>query len=279
MAHISKTHVPSDPVRHRVDVLALLYGIFVGVSLGLTGGGGSTFAIPLLVYGIGIDFRRAVALSLAVVGLTALYGAVLQARRGVVLWRAGAILGIGGVVTAPLGAWLGTFLPERTSLLLFAALMVWIGAQMFRSGPSDEEFSRSWLTCTRDPGAELRFHWGCAAKLLAAGILTGVLSGIFGVGAGFLIVPALLLVAAVSIERATATSLVAMFLISASGFCANARNLYASDLGVAAWFLGGAGVGMTLGAYGKTYLPAQILKKGFALMVLATAGYVLVRNL
>ncbi|MFY8216203.1 MAG: TSUP family transporter, partial [Chthoniobacterales bacterium] len=79
----------------------LLFGAIVGLSLGLTGGGGSIFAVPLLVYGLSMDFRRAVALSLAVVGLTALYGAVVQARQGRVLWGAGIVLGIGGVLSAP----------------------------------------------------------------------------------------------------------------------------------------------------------------------------------
>ena len=110
--------------------MALVYGVIVGLSLGLTGGGGSIFAVPLLLYGLGLDFRRAVAVSLAVVGLTALYGAVLQARRGHVLWGAGAVLGLGGVMAAPLGGWIGARLPAQLSLLLFAALMIFIGERM-----------------------------------------------------------------------------------------------------------------------------------------------------
>ena len=102
--------------------------VIVGLSLGLTGGGGSIFAVPLLVYGLGLDFRSSVALSLAVVGLTSAYGAALQARQGHVLWGAGAVLGLGGVLAAPLGAWIGAQMPQRLSLLLFAALMVFIGA-------------------------------------------------------------------------------------------------------------------------------------------------------
>ncbi len=259
---------------------ALLYGSFVGLSLGLTGGGGALFAIPLLVYGLGFDFRRAVAISLSVIGLTALYGAILQARKGFVLWRAGALLGIGGIITAPLGTLLGALLPERVSLLMFTALMTLIGVHMFRNGASTASgVRRSWLTCECDADGTPRFNWKCASKLLTGGAVTGLRAGVFGVGGGFLRVPALLLVTAVSIERATGTSLVAMFLISVSGVTANVGNLRGINLELASWFLGGSFCGVTTGSYLKTYLPSHLLRKGFAVMVLATAAFILARNL
>ncbi|GEM_PF-2379422 len=93
--------------------LTLAFGMIVGLSLGLMGGGGLIFAVPLLVFGLGLEFRHAVTLSLAVVGITALYDAILQPRRGHVLWGAGAVLGAGGVVAAPIGAWFLTNLPDH----------------------------------------------------------------------------------------------------------------------------------------------------------------------
>ena len=180
--------------------LTLLYGGIVGLSLGFTGGGGSIFAVPLLVYGLGLDFRSAVALSLAVVGLTAAYGAAIQAREGNVLWRAGAVLGLGGILSAPLGARIGTQMPERLSLLLFAALMAFIGLQMLRRKDAGlDGVPLSWMRCQREAGEKPRFSFSCAGKILGAGALSGLLSGIFGVGGGFLIVPALLIVACASI--------------------------------------------------------------------------------
>lgn len=261
--------------------LTLLYGAIVGLSLGLTGGGGSIFAVPLLVYGLGLDFRSAVALSLAIVGLTAAYGAALQARAGNVLWRAGAVLGFGGVLAAPLGAWIGGRMPERLSLLLFAALMVFIGLRMLRrkDASADLDIPRSWLRCERRAGGQPHFSFSCAGKVFSAGALSGVLSGIFGVGGGFLIVPALLVVACLSIERALATSLVGIALIAASGFAANASHLTPGIGPLAGWFLAGSALGMTAGVRAKSLLPARALSILFGISVLGVAAYVVARNL
>lgn len=256
-----------------------LYGAVVGVSLGLTGGGGSIFAVPLLVYGMGMEFRRAVAMSLAVVGLTALYGAVLQARRGHVLWGAGAVLGLGGVVAAPFGSWVGARLPSQVALLLFAVLMLGIGVRMLVRKDTAGDVPLSWMSCERRPDGRPRFSLPCAGKLLAAGILTGILSGIFGVGGGFLVVPALLVVTCVSIERALATSLVGIFLISSSGFAANAGQWDPADWGLAGRFLVGSAVGMTAGSWLKACVPPRGLQRIFGLSVMGTAIYVVLRNL
>jgi hypothetical protein len=260
-------------------MLPLLYGAIVGLSLGLTGGGGSIFAVPLLIYGLGLDFRQAVAVSLAVVGLTALYGAALQARRGHVLWGAGAVLGLGGIVAAPFGALIGSHLPAQLSLALFAGLMLFIGVRMLRRPGAAGDVPISWISCERRPDGRPKFSPLCAGKLVSAGALTGILSGIFGVGGGFLVVPALLLVTCVSIERALATSLVGIFLISASGFAANAGNLTPAVAPLAFTFLGGSAVGMTAGAWLKKFVPATFLSKLFGFSVIGTAIYVLLRSL
>ena len=258
---------------------ASLSGGIVGLSLGLTGGGGSIFAVPLLVYGLRLDFRSSVALSLAVVGLTSLYGAVLQARRGQVLWGAGAVLGAGGIIAAPLGAWLGGQMPERLSLLLFAGLMLTLGLRMIPRHQEVAERPRSWISCQRRLDGRPHFTLTCAGKLLVAGAVSGVLSGIFGVGGGFLIVPALLLVACVDIETALATSLVGIFLTAASAFAANVEYLGPGTGKLAPWFLAGSVAGMTLGTRLKAFISARGLRTLFGSAVLGVAGFVVLRNL
>jgi len=257
----------------------LIFGAIVGLSLGLTGGGGSIFAVPLLVYGLDLDFRRAVALSLAVVGLTALYGAIVQARHGSVLWGAGVVLGVGGVFSAPIGAWLGARMPELYSLLLFAALMLFIGIRMLLQKQAVGDVPLHWIRCESHSDGTPKFSTRCAAKLVGAGALTGILSGIFGVGGGFLVVPALLVVTGVSIERALATSLVAIFLISASGFLANVAQLSPADAPLGLIFLVGSAIGMTGGIRLKRFIPARGLQVIFGVGVIATAIFVIVRNL
>lgn len=257
----------------------LIFGAIVGLSLGLTGGGGSIFAVPMLVYGLDLDFRRAVAVSLAVVGITALYGSLLQARRGHVLWGAGAVLGAGGIMAAPLGAKIGHILPSQLSLLCFAALMIFIGVRMIRKNSDVADVPITWIQCDRRPDGLPKFSSLCAAKLVGAGALTGLLSGIFGVGGGFLVVPALLVVTCVSMERALATSLVGIFLISTSGFIANAGSLTRGDWNLAGVFLAGSAIGMSGGIHLKQTIPSHWLQKIFGVSVIGTAMFVIYNNL
>ncbi len=256
-------------------MLAFLLGSLVGLSLGLTGGGGSIFAVPLLVYGLNLEFREAVALSLAIVGSTALYGALIQARRKVVLWGAGAVLGVGGILTAPFGAALGRHLPDSLALMMFAGLMIVVGAQMI-AGRGDIVIAA--IACQRTPQGELKFSWRCAAKLFMTGSVAGILSGVFGVGGGFLLVPALLVVTGISIDSAMATSLVAIALISASGFIAHLADLSPHNLPVAGLFLLGSAVAMTGGAAIKSNLPASMLRRMFGSVIIATAIALIILN-
>lgn len=258
-------------------VEAALSGLLVGISLGLTGGGGSILAVPLLIYWLDFPLRAAVTVSLAVVGVTALYGAVLQSRSGLVLWRAGAIIGAGGILAAPFGAALGLQLSDALTLVLFAGLMLFIGIGMLRGGTgSDTILSR--IACAHMPGGLPKFSLVCAGKLLLAGLLVGLLSGLFGVGGGFLVVPAILITTAVSIERALATSLVAIALTAASGLAANYGALSGLDPVIPAVFLAGALTGLTAGSWGKRFIPAAGLRRGFAVVVILTGLTILLKE-
>jgi len=257
---------------------AVFFGMLVGISLGLTGGGGSILAVPLLFFGLGLPLRAAVAVSLAVVGLTAFYGAVLQNRSGNVLWRAGAILGLGGILAAPLGAAVGRQMSDTLTLFLFSLLMLFIGVSMLRKG-SDADTILARFACERTPEGLPKFSPLCAGKLVVSGLLVGILSGIFGVGGGFLVVPAILITAAVSIERALATSLVAIALTSASALAANAAALIEVGWLVPACFLAGSITGLTLGSSWKKKLSGTILRRGFALVVIGVGIAMLIKNL
>ncbi len=255
--------------------LPVLCGAVVGLALSLTGGGGSIFAVPLLHFVLGMPLRQAVTVSLAIVGLTALYGAVLQRRE--VRWLAGAFFGVGGIMSAPLGAWAGHLLPEAVTLVLFSALMIFIGVRSWGGMADSPELGR--FACRPNPSGERRPTPACVLKLVGAGAVTGILSGIFGVGGGFLVVPALILVTAMPVCNALATSLVAIFLISLSGFFANAATAGAVDFKMSALFLAGAGVGMSLGVHFKARLSAAALRRMFSVFVILTAIWILLRTI
>lgn len=207
--------------------LAIIFGCVVGFALGLTGGGGGVFAVPLLVYGLAVAPREAVGISLAAVGGTALAGAVPRLWRGEVELQTGILFAVAGMIGAPLGSYLSTLFSESILLLMFGGLMLVVAWRMLAKVRSPELASgvcategqavEDSATCQRSDDGTLRLTSRCALLLAVVGLLTGVLSGMFGVGGGFVIVPALVLFSGMAIHRAVGTSLLAIFLISLSG--------------------------------------------------------------
>ena len=241
---------------------ALVLSGAIGVSLGLIGGGGSIITVPILVYVAGLPVPEAVAMSLAVVGTTAAVGGYFQARAGHVHGQAALIYGGTGMAGAALGAHLTHLVPAPVLMLLFAALIIWVGLGMAR-GQAEAEQS---------PCAEC--HPG---KCAAAGLVIGVLTGFLGVGGGFLIVPALLRFARMPVPQAIGTSLVIIAVNSLAGFAAHHSDLgHGLDLGLA--FTGAALMGLFGGlALGRHMKPVG-LKRAFGGLSLLVAAYLIAMN-
>lgn len=249
--------------------MSVLFGIIVGLALGLTGGGGSIFAVLLLIYGLGVAPHSAVSISLAAVALTAAFGAAQAWYAGLVESRAALILAAAGMLSAPLGVWFGGRVSENAVLVAFAILMVLVASHMaFKAGrsPSQASVVRAQLpagadhepgvVCRYSPDGRLRLNTPCSLALWGAGLVVGALSGFFGVGDGFLIVPALMLITAMGIHRAVATSLLVISLIGISGVAASVLSGRDIDWCLAGLFVAGGLLGMA-GAYSRVVLPAS----------------------
>ncbi len=176
--------------------LAALFGAVVGLSLGLTGGGGAIFAVPLLVYGLGVDPREAIGASLATVGATALVGFLQRWRVGLVEMRTGLLFAVAGMTTAPLGSRLAARIPETLLLFLFALLMLVVAVRMWRKARDVAERhvlvirpDEPGPVCRRDPQGVLHWNSRCALLLVGVGLGTGLLTGLFGAGGGFIDMP------------------------------------------------------------------------------------------
>ena len=270
-------------------MLSLLFGLMVGFALGLTGSGGSIFAVPLLVYGLGTPVHEAVVTSLAVVGITALGGGLARLRGGEAELRTAVIFGLSGILGAPLGAWLNPRFPEAVLLAGFALLMLAVATRMWRQAShrpeetriiragSDGEVDAAGPACRYDPSGRLRFTSRCAAWLALAGTATGLLSGLFGVGGGFLIVPALVLIASLPMRRAVATSLWVIAIISVLGFASHVLAGARLNLELAVGFIGGGLAGMALGIGVGRRIAGPTLQKLFAGMIVAVAVFMLAR--
>ncbi len=268
--------------------LAVLFGTVVGFALGMTGGGGGVFAVPLLVYGLGIAPREAVGISLASVGGTALAGVVPRLWRGEVEMRTGMLFAIAGMVGAPVGSYLSTVIPETVLLVMFGCLMLVVAWRMWAKTrnpklvigvcATESRALHNRSACQRDEDGTLRLNSRCARLLVLVGFVTGILSGMFGVGGGFVIVPALVLFSGMEIHRAVGTSLLAIFLISISGvtsYVAAGREL---SLELTLLFLSGGVVGIWLGSLIAKKLNGPTLQKVFATAVVMVAVFVIVKT-
>jgi len=258
--------------------LTAFFGIVIGLSLGLTGGGGSIFAVPLLIYGIGLPPAQAVPISLATVAVTALIGAVQTVKEHLLLWQPAVVFIIGGMIGAPLGVMYTKLIDGRWIVSGFALLSIIIGGFMWhrtRVSPDTTMVVRARFysadegpVCRLSPGGELRFTAPCAAVLTMAGLGTGILSGLFGVGGGFLIVPALVAITRMGIHRAVATSLVVISIIGLTGA---ASALWNEDIlwEVLLPFVSGGAVGMLSGRVLAEKLAGVTLQKFFACAIFA----------
>jgi len=242
-------------------LLALALSTLIGVSLGLLGAGGSILALPVLVYVAQVDVHAAIGMSLAVVGATALFGGLIHARAGRVDLRTGALFALAGMLAAPFGAHVSHLVAPRVLLLSFASLMLVVGALMLRGGA---------------PAAPR----GGTARLLGplAGAGVGWLTGFLGVGGGFLIVPALTLLAGVPVQVAVGTSLLVIAANSAAGLATHLRQ---GDipLGLTAGFTLAAVAGALAGERVAARLTPARLRRAFAVFVTLVGLALLLANL
>lgn len=266
-------------------VAAVVAGVAVGLSLGLTGGGGAIFAVPLLVYWIGIDPPTAVAISLVTVATTAAVGAVERWRYGQVEIPIGLLFAAAGMLTAPLGSWLGGRIPEQPLLVAFAVLMLVIAARMWQKAGNVEErlpaaavAAGSGPACRRDPEGRLRITSRCATVLALVGLAIGLLSGLFGVGGGFLIVPALVSFAAMGVPRAVGTSLFVMTLVGLAAIAAQVAAGRVIPPGIAGGFVAGSIPGLFAGSAIGRRLTGPLLARVFAIAIVLVAAFVLARE-
>ncbi|MEY9229940.1 putative membrane protein YfcA [Bradyrhizobium japonicum] len=248
--------------------LGLASGSLVGFSLGLVGGGGSILAVPLLVYLVGVsDPHVAIGTSAIAVAANAAVNLVNHARAGNVKWRCASVFALAGMAGAFLGSTLGKVIEGQKLLALFAIVMMAVGALMLKGRAGAGEPS-------------VRLNRENLPKLLALGGLTGALSGFFGIGGGFLIVPALIAATGMPILYAVGSSLVA---VTAFGLTTAANYALSGlvDLYLAVLFISGGVLGGMLGAGSASSLAARkgALNTVFAALIFAVAIYMLARNL
>lgn len=258
-----------------------LLGLLVGLVLALTGAGGAILAVPLLLFGLHLTVTQAAPISLLAVALAAGVGAALALKAHTLRYRAAGVMAAAGLLAAPLGQWLSHRLPERPLTLLFAAVLAVAATRTLLQANRElrgQEPARPAATpCRRNP-ATGRLQWTpqCAGLLVLTGGVTGLLSGLLGVGGGFVLVPALLLLTDLTMQGVIATSLGVIALVSL-GTAALAAAQGHIAWGVALPFATGAVIGLLAGRAWAQHLRGPRLQQGFAIVSLLVAAGLAVR--
>ena len=245
---------------------ALLSGFLSGGALGMTGGGGSILAVPLLVYVVGENVHLAIGTSLIAVGITSLISSVSYMKQSLVKFKIAFLMASPGIISTYLGAWINKEIKGPVLLLIFALLMMYIGYLMVRQKKEEKLVDHTGKS----------IHYG---KILLLGFITGFASGFFGIGGGFLLVPALYLGANLNMKESIATSLFIIFLFGVFGFTSYEIQGRHIDLAISSVFVVGGAVGGILGAYIAKRTDQNRLRKIFSVFIILIGLAVFMENL
>ena len=247
-------------------MLSLATGLVlvIGLLLGMLGGGGSVLLVPVLLYVLGLEPKSALLTSQLIMAVTCSITVVVHARAGRVVWRTGAVFGLAGMLGAYLGGRMARYVPGKLLLLGFIALMLVSALRMLRAQPA-----RSRVVSSRREN----LHQGAVL-----GLPTGFVSGMLGIGGGFILVPVLTLLGGLAIEQAVGTSLLIIAMQSLAGSvgylgCAAVRWPVVAVLATA------MALSSVLGGLLTQRLPAARLRRLFAGLLIGVAVLMLLKSL
>lgn len=245
-------------------VVTLAFALLIGVALGMLGGGGSILTVPVLTYVAGLDAKTAIATSLPIVALSSAFGALGYWRVGNVHARIAVTFGAFAMVGGFAGARAAQWISGQTQMLLFSTVMLLAAVSMLR-------------TRTTAPIREPELPRVAIAELAPIGLGVGVLTGLVGVGGGFLIVPVLVSLARLPMRVAIGTSLTVIAMNAAAGTL--------GYIGQVSWpmsllipFLGLALVGVAIGATSAQRVPQAVLRQSFGVLLLVVGSFVMYQN-
>ncbi len=253
-----------------MQLLGFALAALIGLSLGLLGGGGSILTVPIFVYVLGFAAKPAIAMSLPVVGATSLVGALGHWRAGNVNMRMALLFGGVAMVGAYAGARLAILVSGTVQLTVLAVVMLAAAASMFRSGRRRAAPAEAGESSVDGGAMSL---W----LVLVVGVGVGLLTGLVGIGGGFLVVPALVVLGKVPMKQAIGTSLVVIAMNSLSGFLGYLGQV-TMPWGFLALFTAVAIAGILVGTYLVRFVSQAALKQAFAVFLVLMGGLMLYKN-
>ena len=249
-------------------ILTISMSVVIGLLLGLLGGGGSILTVPMLVYVLHVEPKNAIVTSFVVVGISSLMALIPHARRGSVCWKSGLLFGATGMIGAFGGGRLAVHFSGDVLMALFGGVCLLTGILMMRNRKKPIQ-----------PGPATKPLKVCPihvpfVRILFDGFFVGALTGMVGVGGGFLIVPALTLLVGLPIKGAVGTSLLVIVMNAVAGLVGYSQHV-TLDPELTVIVASGAIVGSAIGAFLSAYVKPVMLRRIFGLLVVLVAGYIL----
>lgn len=244
-----------------ISIFTIISSLFIGISLGLLGGGGSILTVPVLIYIVKMDPKDSIALSLAIVGITSLFGLIKHIKDGNINKKISILFIPFAIAGTFLGTYLAQFISAQIQLIIFAIIMILAAIFMFK-GRKD--------IVNKDSNTK-------ASLIIPIAISLGVMTGIIGVGGGFLIVPTLVLLAGLEMKVAVGTSLLIIAINSISGFIGY-LNYIKVPWGFLTQFTSFSILGIFIGAALLKKIKPDNLRKGFALFLVIMGCFILYKN-
>ena len=250
-------------------MLGYFLAVLIGLSLGLLGGGGSILTVPILVYALNIDAKTSIALSLAIVAVTSLIGVFGHIRNKNIDFKVAGIFTPSAMIGTFLGAKLSAYISGQVQLIAFSIIMLIAAIFMIKNNRKDEVSAPEKVEIEN---IKLKYF-----MIIAEGLVVGIITGLVGVGGGFLIVPALVLMTGISMKRAIGTSLLIISLKSFSGFIGYIGIVEIPWLFLLKFTLF-SGAGILVGRYLVKFISQKRLKSSFAIFLIFMGIYILYKN-
>lgn len=243
----------------------------IGLTLGMLGSGGSAITVPVLIYLVGHGAKESIAESMAIVGIISVAAAIPYARSNQIHWRSVWYFGVPGMLGTFVGAWLGGIATEAIQLIVFALVLFAAAYSMLRNSKG---------RATETESAEL--HRSPIWKIAIEGTIVGIVTGFVGVGGGFLIVPALVILGRLPMRLAIGTSLIIIAMKAFVGFTKYEHYLLSHNLSVDAQtvivFAVIGVVGSLIGRSINARLNQRVLRQVFAGFLIVLGGFVMYRE-
>ncbi len=255
----------------------LLIGLFIGIVMGITGAGGGILSVPLIVSFTQLSIMEAAPIGLMTVLSASTVSAILGLKQGHVRYRAAILMSIFGIIFSAAGLWMAHHMSNQFSVIIFSMILLWSALNTLRS--KEEITHNETFTCDQNLNTK-RFIWTkkCSLFMMLSGSLAGFLSGMLGVGGGFIIVPALKNISSLSHQSIIATSLTTISIVSFFILLTNSLIIKNINWSIALPFLLGSVLGIVIAKFIYKKLDTDVLNKIFSLL-LVTVAFLLISKL